>query len=317
MKAEVVLCECFARDGLQHEPVQVPVDQKVHLIEEFARIGFPRVEATSYSNPKRVPQFSDASLVLKDIHRIDDVFYKATCANARAVERALNDQRAGLGANEVSFLVSASDAHSRQNLNRSREEQWKNIEEMALMAGDLFRKIGTISVAFGCPFAGAIPPGEILRDVERMLALGIRHVTLADTTGLATPRSTAALFRSAMQEFPQATLIAHFHDSRGTGLVNYLAALEAGVTHFDCALGGIGGHPAQIAYGGGYTGNVASEDWINLLESLGVNTGINLDGLMAVSQLCELTLGRQLQSRVARTGLSPMIVTRPLRPEGT
>src|ERR1700704_4699372 len=143
LMTDVVLCECFARDGLQHETEFVPTPTKRALIERFAQIGFARVEATSYSNPKVVPQFADASELLRSLERKAGVHYKATCANVRAVERALADLDAGFGANEISLLVSASEAHSQKNLNRSRGEQWRNIEEMVAAAKNRFRMVGT------------------------------------------------------------------------------------------------------------------------------------------------------------------------------
>src|SRR3954470_20544546 len=158
----VTLCECFARDGLQHEPAFVPTATKRALVERFAQLGFKRVEATSYSNPKVVPQFADASELLKSLERKPGVHYKATCANVRAVERALADVEAGFGANEISLLVSATEAHSQKNLNRSRAEQWHNIEEMARAAKGLFRLVGTVSVAFGCPFEGKVDAHSVL-----------------------------------------------------------------------------------------------------------------------------------------------------------
>ena len=145
----VTLCECFARDGLQHEPGFVPTATKRALVEHFAALGFPRVEATSYSNPKVVPQFADASELLKSLKRKQGIQYKATCANLRAVERARADLDAGFGANEISLLVSATESHSRKNLNRSREEQWRNVAEMAAAARGCFQLVGTISVVSG------------------------------------------------------------------------------------------------------------------------------------------------------------------------
>ena len=306
MHADVVLCECFARDGLQHEPGFIPTETKVALVDRFAAIGFPRVEATSYSNPKVVPQFADASALLRALPRRDGTMYKATCANVHAVERALGDREAGIGANEVSLLVSASASHSERNLKRSRAAQWDNVRTMAHAAIGNFRMVGTISVAFGCPFEGAVDAQEVLRDVGRFRDLGVTLVTLGDTTGMATPQTVRALFRAMRKDFPDVTPIAHFHDTRGTGLVNYVAALEAGVTHFDCAMGGVGGHPAKVQYGGGHTGNVCTEDWIGLLESMGVRTGIDLDALLDVSQQCESVLDRPLHSRVLRSGFNPL-----------
>jgi hydroxymethylglutaryl-CoA lyase len=300
---DVTLCECFARDGLQHEPAFVPTATKRALIERFAALGFPRVEATSYSNPKVVPQFSDVSELLRTLTRRPSTSYKATCANLKAVERALADLDAGHGANEVSLLVSATESHTRKNLNRSRGEQWDNIAAMAAAVKGRFRLVGTISVAFGCPFEGKVDPVSVIADVEKFCELGVEHVALGDTTGMATPHAVKELFTNIESGVP----IAHFHDTRGTGLVNYVAAYEAGVRHFDSSFGGVGGHPAKVKYGGGFTGNVCTEDLVNLFESMGIDTGIDLDGLLATAEFCEQALGRELYGRVTRSGLSPLI----------
>jgi hydroxymethylglutaryl-CoA lyase len=299
----VTLCECFARDGLQHESAFVPTAMKRELVGRFAALGFPRVEATSYSNPKVVPQFADASELLKSLERRPGVHYKATCANLRAVERALADLEAGHGANEISLLVSATESHSQRNLNRSRADQWQNIEEMARAAKGRFRLIGTVSVAFGCPFEGRVDPGSVAEDLQRFHALGVEHVALGDTIGTATPGAVKSLFARAKDGTP----IAHFHDTRGTGLVNYIAAYDAGVRWFDSAFGGVGGHPAKVKYGDGHTGNVATEDLVNLFESMGIATGVDLDGLLATAELCERALGRELHGRVTRSGLNPLL----------
>ncbi len=304
---EVILCECFARDGLQHEAELVPTETKRALIERFAALGFKRVEATSYSNPKVVPQFADASALLRSLPRRAGVHYKATCANVRAVERALADRDAGFGVTEISLLVSASEAHSQKNLRRSRAEQWENVQRMAAAAQGCFRLIGTVSVAFGCPFEGAVDPAVTAGDAVRFARLGIDHVALGDTTGMATPAAIKDMLARIRGAAPSLTPIAHLHDTRGTGLVNALAAYDAGVRHFDCSFGGVGGHPAQIEYGGGHTGNVCTEDLVNLLESLGIRTGIDLDGLLATARLCEATLGRELHGRVTRSGLNPLL----------
>jgi hydroxymethylglutaryl-CoA lyase len=305
--SDVVLCECFARDGLQHETQFVPTPTEQALVERFATLGFQRVEATSYSNPKVVPQFADASALLQSLSRRDGVHYKATCANVRAVERALADLDAGFGVTEISLLVSASEAHSQKNLRQSRADQWDNVRKMAAAAQGRFRLIGTISVAFGCPFEGAVDPDVVVADAIRFGEAGVDHVALGDTTGMATPAAMKELVGRLKREAPGITLIAHLHDTRGTGLVNALAAHEAGVRYFDCSFGGVGGHPAQVKYGGGYTGNVCTEDLVNLFESLGISTGIALKGLIETAQFCEQTLGRELSGRVTRSGLNPLL----------
>jgi hydroxymethylglutaryl-CoA lyase len=295
--AGVTLCECFARDGLQHETAFVPTDVKRVLIERFAALGFARIEATSYASPKLVPQFADASALLEQLLRREGVHYKASCANPKAVERALADLEAGFGVNEISLLVSATEAHTRKNLKRSRAEQWANIEEMVRMAKERFRLVGTVSVAFGCPFEGQVDPGIVADDVARFVSLGVTHVALGDTTGLATPPTV----KDMVLRMPRAaTLIAHFHDTRGTGLVNYVAAYEAGSRFFDSSFGGVGGHPAKVIYGGGHTGNVCTEDLVSLFEAMGIDTGIDLDGLIGTARYCEQVLGRELHGRTTR-----------------
>lgn len=303
---DVVLCECFARDGLQHEAEFVPTEVKRALIERFAALGFRRIEATSYSNPKVVPQFADASALLESLPRRAGVHYKATCANVRAVERALADLEAGFGVTEISLLVSASEAHSMKNLRQSRADQWDNVRTMAAAARGRFRLIGTISVAFGCPFEGAVDPDLVVGDAIHFHEAGVDHVALGDTTGMATPAAMRDLVQRLQREASGVTLIAHLHDTRGTGLVNALAAYDAGVRYFDCSFGGVGGHPAQVTYGGGYTGNVCTEDLVNLFESLGIRTGIALDGLLEAARFCEHALGRELHGRVTRSGLNPL-----------
>ena len=296
----VTLCECFARDGLQHEPAFIATGVKRALIERFAALGFRRIEATSYSNPKVVPQFADASELLRSLPRRDGVHYKATCANPKAVERACADLEAGCGVNEISILVSATEAHTQKNLKHTRAGQWANVEEMVQLADGRFRLVGTVSVAFGCPFEGRVDPGVVADDVERFVALGAAHVALGDTTGLATPRSVKEMVARMPRE---ATPIAHFHDTRGTGLANYVAAYEAGVRYFDSSFGGVGGHPAKVKYGGGHTGNVCTEDLVSLFEAMGIATGIDLDKLLATAEYCEQVLGRELHGRVTRSGL--------------
>jgi hydroxymethylglutaryl-CoA lyase len=300
----VTLCECFARDGLQHEPGFIPTATKRALVERFAALGFARVEATSYSNPKVVPQFADASELLRTLQRTPGVYYKATCANVKAVERALADLDAGYGANEISLLVSATEAHTQKNLNRTRAEQWQNIAAMVAAANGRFRMVGTVSVAFGCPFEGKVDAGSVIADVQRFAELGVTHTALGDTTGMATPVSVRKMFERIEKPIVP---IAHFHDTRGTGLVNYVAAFEAGVRHFDSSFGGVGGHPAKVKYGGGFTGNVCTEDLVSLFESMGIDTGIDTERLLETAEFCEQALGRELHGRVTRSGLSPLI----------
>lgn len=307
MTERVIIGECFARDGLQHEAAFLPTETKLQLLERFGALGFQRIEATSYANPAVVPQFADASAVLAGLRRRPGAHYKATCANQRAVERANADHAAGHGATEISLLASASEAHSRRNLRATRDEQWARIGEMVALAGGRYRLIGSLSVAFGCPLEGRVPAAAVLEAGRRFLDLGVRHLALGDTTGLATPASVRALLALLARELPEVVPIAHFHDSRGSALANCVAAYEAGCRWFDASFGGVGGHPAKVAYGEGHTGNVATEDLVNLFEALGIDTGLDLAALLATARFCEQALGRTLQGRTTRSGLSTLI----------
>lgn len=302
MASDVTICECFARDGLQHETAAISADEKIALIDGFSQVGFPRIEATSYSSPTHVPVFADASQVLAGIRKRSGSYYKATCPNPRAVQRAIADVEAGHGADEISLLVSATESHTQKNLSTTREGQWANVAEMVRLADGRFRLIGVISMALGCPFEGRVDPSVVLADLIRFAKLGVNHVSVCDTTGHGTPTSVKSLFARIAGELPDMTPIAHFHDSRGTGLANCYAAFEAGCRWFDSAFGGVGGHPAQIKYGEGFTGNVATEDLVNLFEAEGIDTGLDLQKLQEASRQCEAVLKRELLSRVARSG---------------
>ncbi|MCO6415506.1 hydroxymethylglutaryl-CoA lyase [Siccirubricoccus sp. KC 17139] len=298
--ARVILCECFARDGLQHEARIIPAEAKIAMIERIADCGFRRIEITSFSHPTHVPQFADAEQVLKGVRRRPGVLFKATCPNPQAVKRALAAREGGWGPEEISLLVSASEGHTRKNLRRSREEQWANVAEMAKLGRDAFVMVGTISVAFDCPFDGPTAPDRVLEDAQRFAELGVTRIAIGDTIGSATPPRVRDLIGWLHGALPTATFIAHFHDSRGTGLANTLAAIEAGLTHADTSLGGTGGHPAKIAYGEGFTGNTCTEDLATALAAMGYETGLDLEALRAAGLEAERMLGRSLGSRTLR-----------------
>ena len=298
---EVTLCECFARDGLQHEEAFIPTEVKAELLDRFTRIGFPRIEATSFSHPKHVPQFADAEALLQAIRRRPGTRYKATCANQQAVQRALAAKEGGFGPQEISFLISATESHTQKNLKRSRAQQWQAIEELADEARGQFVLVGALSMALGCVFEGEVDPAVVVEDVKRFADIGVEIVTLGDTAGLGTPRSVSRMVERLRAAAPNVTLAAHFHNTRGTALANCVAAWQAGLTHFDASFGGIGGHPAQIQYGEGNTGNVPTEDLAVMFESMGVSTGLDMELLMDSGRFCEKVLGRQLLGMVTRS----------------
>lgn len=302
--SEVVLCECAARDGLQHESAILPTDRKVELIDLFSCLGFPRIEVTSFSHPKYVPQFSDAEEVLRRIHRRPGVHYKATCVNSVAVRRALVCLDKGHGPTEISTVVSASEAHSRKNVGKNHNDVRADLEQVLGPATESgLRVVGTIGTAFGCPYTGEVTLDQIVPWVEFFLNHSVQLITLGDTTGMANPVQVEARVSELVRLYPDVTWIGHFHDTRGCGIANALAAVRAGATHLDAAFGGLGGHPAAIKYARGHTGNVATEDLVAVLEEMGIKTGIRTDRLVDAALTVEATLGRELYGRVTRAGL--------------
>ena len=260
---------------------------------------------TSFSHPKHVPQFADAEEVLARIDRRGGVSYKATCVNARAVERAVASAKAGAGPNEISMVISASEAHQLRNTRRNHADIREEFQSMAeIVRGSDIRVVGTIGTAFGCPFTGEVPLEAVARWVDFFDTLGIDFITLGDTVGMGNPSMVRQRFGALMSKFPDKTWIGHFHDTRGLGLANALAAAELGVDHLDSSFGGLGGHPAAIKYAQGHTGNVVTEDLVSALDDMGFDTGLDLSRLVETAEFVENVVGRELHGRVARAGLT-------------
>ena len=300
----VYLCECWARDGLQNMEKIISTEDKVSLINDIARAGYARVEATSFSNPKKLPQFADAEKVMQQIIRPAGVSYKTTCINGRAVERAIEAKNNGYGPDEVSFMISVSEAHDKFNTGMTHEEHWRQFDEMvgtALENG--LRVIGTLGTVYGCPIDGDVPQKKVIQFARHYYDLGARFISLGDTTGAANPRQVKEMFGELTALFPDATMIAHFHDTRGTGIANSLAAYEVGVRYFDVSLGGVGGQPAGTAkYHLGFSGNTVSEDLVCMFEEMGISTGVDQDAVIELGFKSEKILGTPQKSNVLRCG---------------
>jgi len=304
----VVLCECFARDGLQNEDRIVPTDQKVRFIDAAAEAGFPKIEAVSYAHPKYLPQFADAEEVLRRIHRRPGVRYLGLVPNERGLDRCLAHCQQGYGPDAIGTILSASEPHNQANVRRSVAESKAEIEAIcrrALKEG--LRVIGGIATAFGCPIQGDVPV-EAVADLAAWYAdLGVTEVLFGDTTGMANPVQVEAFFARIRDRVPGLVPIAHFHNTRGTALANCVAALRAGVTHFDASTGGVGGRPkfTEGTYPRvtGLTGNACTEDLVAMFEEMGIATGIHLDRLLDLGRLAEEILGRELHSHVLKSGL--------------
>ena len=278
----MILCDVGPRDGLQNEPDVLPASTRAELVNRLAAAGLPRVEAASFVRPDRVPQMADAEVVVAGIERRDGTQYSGLVLNEEGHERLR-----ATSLDRVNCTLAATESFSRRNANASVEEAAARVERI-LAAADRPATV-TISVAFGCPFEGEVDPGAVAALAERFAGAG--ELVLADTIGVATPRAVRALVSRV-----GGTVGGHFHNTRNTGYANALAALDAGATLLDASVGGLGGCP----FAPRATGNVATEDLVYLLEGEGVDTGVDLDALVAVSRWLEETLGRQLPGQLYR-----------------
>ncbi|MEO1080026.1 MAG: hydroxymethylglutaryl-CoA lyase [Pseudomonadota bacterium] len=295
LPARVSIVEVGPRDGLQNESTPLPLEEKVALIEGLAAAGLRTVEAGSFVSPRWVPQMADSEQIFAAIERVPGVTYTALTPNLRGLERAL-----AAGADEVAVFAAASESFSQRNINCSIDEsieRFRPVMERAQQEG--LRVRGYLSCVLGCPYEGAIPPTEVLRVSERLLALGCYEVSLGDTIGIGTPGSMATLLETLLPEIGSSLLALHCHDTYGQALANILVGVQHGITRIDSAVAGLGGCP----YAAGASGNVATEDVVYCLSGMSVDTGVDLDALIAAGQRCCDALGRANQSRVARARL--------------
>lgn len=304
----VVVCECFARDGLQNEDRLVPTDLKVRFLDAASEAGFPKIEVASYAHPKYLPQFADTEEVLKRIRRKPGVAYLGLVPNEKGLERCLEHCERGYGPDTVSTILSASEPHNQANVKRTIAESRAEIEAICRRAlKESLHVIGGIATSFGCPIQGEVPWEDVAALAVWYADLGVNAVLFGDTTGVANPRQVEAFFRQLRERLPQLAPIAHFHNTRGTALANCAAALGAGVRHFDSSVGGVGGRP-KFTEGNypkitGFTGNACTEDLVAMFEEMGVRTGIDLGHLLDLGRLAEQILGRELNAHVVKTGL--------------
>jgi hydroxymethylglutaryl-CoA lyase len=298
--------EVGPRDGFQNEPEVIATEDKVRLIGMLARTGVKRLEATSFVRPDVIPQLADACEVLEAIDVPDDVSVSVLIPNERGLDNALElrGARAAAGGgsvfDEINVFLSASETHNRKNVNRSIEESLSGAESVLGRAREAgLRCEGVISVSFGCPYEGEIPQERVFAIAQRLRDAGAQEVGFGDTTGMANPRQVRTFFEQARAELgPDLELTAHFHNTRGQGLANVLAALEAGCTSFESSFGELGGCPVPA----GATGNIATEDLVSMLHEMGVQTGIDLDALLAAAREVASVLGRALGSHTLVAG---------------
>ncbi len=296
LPSSVRIREVGPRDGFQNEPDVIPTSEKVRLIGMLTSSGLRRLEVTSFVRADVIPQLADAEEVLSAIERLEGVAYSVLIPNEKGLERALAHRDRF---DEVNLFLSASETHNRENVNRSIAESLQGLERViALARAEGLRCEGVISVSFGCPYEGAVPQERVFDIAERLAAAGCEEIAFGDTTGMANPRQVAEFFPAARARLGGVELTAHFHNTRGQGLANVLAALEAGVDSFESSFGELGGCPVPP----GSTGNISTEDLVSMLEEMGIETGVDLARLIEASRAAQEALGRPLGAHVLRAG---------------
>jgi hydroxymethylglutaryl-CoA lyase len=296
LSSTVRIREVGPRDGFQNEPEVIPTSDKVRLIDMLAGTGLPRLEVTSFVRPDVIPQLADAAEVLAAITRPADVSYSVLIPNERGLERAL-EQRDRF--DEINVFLSATESHNKRNKNRTIAESLDDLGRTVARAREEgLRCEGVISVVFGCPYEGEVAPDRVLEIADALAEMGCEEVSFGDTTGMANPRQVGEFLASATERLDGVELTAHFHNTRGQGLANVLAALEQGVSSFESAFGELGGSPLTP----GATGNISTEDLVSMLHEMGVETGVDLEPLLDASRAAEELLGRPLGAHVLWAG---------------
>jgi hydroxymethylglutaryl-CoA lyase len=289
----VSIREVGPRDGFQNEPEVIATDDKVRLVEMLARTGLRRLEVTSFVRADVVPQLADGAEVLRRAEIPEDVAVSVLVPNERGLDHALEVRESF---DEVNLFLSASETHNQRNVNRSIEESLSGLERVIGRArAEGLRCEGVISVAFGCPYEGEVPRERVLAIARRLVDAGCEEIAFGDTTGMANPAQVASFFEGLDLG---AELTAHFHNTRGQGLANVVAALDAGVRSFESSFGELGGCPVPP----GATGNIASEDLVSMLHEMGHDTGIDLERLLECAREVQRVLGRPLGSHVLTAG---------------
>lgn len=289
--------EVGPRDGLQNEAVHVPTDRKVRLVEALGDVGLSAIEMTAFVHPRWIPQMADASEVATTVRRRPGVRYSALVPNMKGYAAA-----AAADVPVVAVFMSATETHSRRNLNKGIDEAIEALREVTLAAQADGREVRAyLSVVFGCPYEGEVAPTATLAIAKRLASMGIGELSLGDTTGMANPTQVRRLVSALREEVPGLSLAGHFHDTRGTALANTYAAMLEGLEVFDASVGGLGGCP----YAPGASGNLSTNDLVAMLEGMGIATGVDRDGLLEVTRwICQDVLGVSIPSREATAELA-------------
>jgi hydroxymethylglutaryl-CoA lyase len=285
--------EVVMRDGFQMEPEFVPTDTKVALTDALSQCGYAKIEVTSFTSAKAIPMLRDAEEVMGRIQRHSGVEYTVLVPNMRGAERALESRP-----DEFNLVMSMSETHNLANLRMTRENSFAALREVIQRFGAQVPINVSLSTCFGCPMEGGVPQQEVLEWASRFTDLGVRGLTICDTTGMAQPAQVAQMCEVLRQRFADLQLTLHFHNTRGMGLANVLAAVQSGIDRFDGSLGGLGGCP----YAPGASGNICSEDAIHMLDAMGFDTGMDLNRLLPIARDLPGVVGHSVPGQVAKSG---------------
>ncbi len=285
--------EVALRDGFQIEPTFIPTDTKIALVDALSECGYAKIEVTSFTSPKAIPMLRDADEVMRRIRRRPGVEYAVLVPNLRGAERALEAR-----ADELNLVMSMSETHNLANLRMPMANSFAALKEVVVRVGSQAAINVSLSCAFGCPMEGDVPQARVLDWAARFADLGVRGLTICDTTGMAHPAQVSRMVDALQQRFDRLQLTLHFHNTRGMGLTNVLAAVQGGITRFDGSLGGLGGCP----YAPGASGNICSEDAAHMLDAMGYDTGMDIPGLLEVARQMPAIVGHEVPGQVAKAG---------------
>ncbi len=328
---KVRIGEITVRDGFQHEEIFVPTEAKLWVLEQLILAGFKHIETTNFGNPKRLPQFKDADELMQKLykskkvkHMLDDVTLTAITIRERAIDRAIQARKEGYGPDRILVMVSTSESHQKVNSGITIEEYFKMCEEYIPKCHDAGIKVnGTVSTIWGCPIEGPTEMKKAIEFTKRWLDMGADDVEHADHDGSASPDRAYKYFSMLLDAIPKPEKhIAHFHESRGWGLANVLAALQAGMTNYESTMGATGGQPANfvdrvpVAGTGKYyykdpgeVGLVCTEDMVVMMDEMGIDTGVDVDKVLGIGKMMERILGRRLRSEAIKNGRIPKEIT--------
>jgi hydroxymethylglutaryl-CoA lyase len=290
----IYIQEVVTRDGFQAEPHFIPTEEKICLINRLSHAGYAKIEVTSFTSPKAIPMLADAEAVMRGIERVPGVEYTVLIPNLRGAERAL-----AVGVDEFNLVMSVSETHNQSNLRMSRADSAKALGEVIALAHQSKVAVNiSLSTSFGCPMSGMTPIQELMHWIDHFVDQGVRGISICDTTGMANPRQVTEICEKAQSKHPHLQWTLHFHNTRGMGLANALAAVQAGIVRFDSSLGGLGGCP----YAPGATGNICTEELVHMLDLMGFHTNVNLDLLLECVAKLRTLVDRPLPSQVLLAG---------------